>query len=73
MPKNILQKKDDELDKLRLTGLSMLYVGIETGNDALLKKVTKGATSKGIIQSMSKSKTAWIYFFNSGTWWENIY
>lgn len=53
------QKKyigDDELDKLRASGLSMLYVGIETGNDALLKKVTKGATSKGIIQSCQRAK-----------------
>ena len=56
MPKNVLQKKDDELDKLRAAGLSMLYVGIETGNDALLKKVTKGATSKGIIQSCQRAK-----------------
>ena len=49
MPKNLLQKKDDELDRLRSAGLGMLYVGVETGNDILLKKVTKGATSKGII------------------------
>lgn len=56
MPKNILQKQDDELDKLRAAGLSMFYVGIETGNDALLKKVTKGATSKGIIQSCQRAK-----------------
>ena len=56
MPKNILQKKDDELDKLRAAGLRMLYVGIETGNDALLKKETKGATSKGIIQSCQRAK-----------------
>jgi radical SAM superfamily enzyme YgiQ (UPF0313 family) len=56
MPKNILQKKDDELYKLRAAGLSMLYVGIETGNDTLLKKVTKGATSKGIIQSCQRAK-----------------
>ena len=56
MPKNILQKKDDELDKLRAAGLDMFYLGIETGNDVLLKKVTKGATSKGIIQSCQKAK-----------------
>jgi radical SAM superfamily enzyme YgiQ (UPF0313 family) len=56
MPKNILQKKDDELDKLRAAGLGMLYVGIETGNDALLKKVTKGATCKGIIQSCQRAR-----------------
>jgi radical SAM superfamily enzyme YgiQ (UPF0313 family) len=56
MPKNILQKKDDDLDNLRTAGLGMLYVGIETGNDVLLKKVTKGATSKGIIQSCQKAR-----------------
>jgi coproporphyrinogen III oxidase-like Fe-S oxidoreductase len=56
MPKNILQKKDDDLDKLRAAGLGMLYVGIETGNDVLLKKVTKGATSRGIIQSCQKAR-----------------
>jgi radical SAM superfamily enzyme YgiQ (UPF0313 family) len=56
MPKNILQKKDDELDKLRAAGLGMLYLGIETGNDTLLKKVTKGATSKGIIQSCQRAR-----------------
>jgi len=56
MPKNIWQKKDDELDKLRAAGLGMLYLGIETGNDTLLKKVTKGATSKGIIQSCQKAR-----------------
>jgi coproporphyrinogen III oxidase-like Fe-S oxidoreductase len=56
MPKNILQKKDDDLDNLRAAGLDMLYVGIETGNDVLLKKVTKGATSRGIIQSCQKAR-----------------
>src|SRR5919109_4169170 len=56
MPKNLLQKSDDELDRLRSAGLGMFYLGIETGNDILLKKVTKGATSKGIIQSCQKAK-----------------
>jgi radical SAM superfamily enzyme YgiQ (UPF0313 family) len=56
MPKNLLQKSDDELDRLRYAGLGMFYLGIETGNDILLKKVTKGATSKGIIQSCQRAK-----------------
>jgi histone acetyltransferase (RNA polymerase elongator complex component) len=34
----------------------MFYLGIETGNDALLKKVTKGATGKGIIQSCLRAR-----------------
>jgi hypothetical protein len=56
MPKNLLQKKDDELKELRLAGLKMLYVGIESGNDVVLKKVTKGATYKTIVQSCQKAK-----------------
>ena len=34
----------------------MLYVGIETGNDILLKKITKGATSKSIIDACDRAK-----------------
>ena len=34
----------------------MMYLGIETGNDALLMKITKGATSKGILQACQKAK-----------------
>jgi len=56
MPKNLLQKKDDELDRLRSAGLGMFYIGVETGNDILLKKITKGATSKGIIESCQQAK-----------------
>jgi radical SAM superfamily enzyme YgiQ (UPF0313 family) len=56
MPKNILQKKDGDLKEIRAAGLSMLYVGIESGNDIVLKKVTKGATNKTIIQACENAK-----------------
>ncbi len=56
MPKNLLQKKDEELQELRAEGLSMLYVGIESGNDIVLKKVTKGATYKSIVEACKKAK-----------------
>jgi radical SAM superfamily enzyme YgiQ (UPF0313 family) len=56
MPKNILQKKDDELREIRAAGLQMMYVGIESGNDTVLKKVTKGATYKTILQACQKIK-----------------
>jgi radical SAM superfamily enzyme len=56
MPKNLLQKTDDELKELRAAGLSMFYVGIESGNDIVLKKVTKGATGKSIIQACTKAR-----------------
>lgn len=56
MPMNLLQKTDDELQELRLAGLSMLYVGIESGSDIVLRKVTKGATFRTIIQACNKAK-----------------
>ena len=56
MPKNILQKKDDDLKEIRAAGLDMLYVGIESGNDVVLRKVTKGATYKTIVQACQKAK-----------------
>ncbi len=56
MPRNILQKKDTELQKLREAGLSMLYVGIESGNDIVLRKITKGASQRQIIHSCRKAK-----------------
>jgi radical SAM superfamily enzyme YgiQ (UPF0313 family) len=56
MPMNILQKKDDELREIRAAGLHMIYVGIESGNDIVLKKVTKGATNKTILQACQKLK-----------------
>jgi radical SAM superfamily enzyme YgiQ (UPF0313 family) len=39
-------------------GLNMLYLGIESGSDIVLKKVTKGAISKTIIKSVNKAKDA---------------
>lgn len=55
MPKNLMQKKGSELEWLRDRGLSMLYVGIESGNDVVLQKVTKGASSSMIIESCNKA------------------
>ena len=56
MPKNLLQKNPEELTLLNNKGLNMLYIGIETGNDILLKKITKGATSKSIIDAFNRAK-----------------
>lgn len=55
MPKNLMQKKGSELEWLRDRGLSMLYVGIESGNNVVLQKVTKGASSSMIIESCNKA------------------
>jgi radical SAM superfamily enzyme YgiQ (UPF0313 family) len=41
MPKNLLQKTDEELSSLKKSGLDMVYLGIESGNNTVLKKSDK--------------------------------
>jgi len=55
MPMNLLKKTPEELKKMYDVGLKMLYLGIETGSDIVLKKVTKGATSQTIIRACRKA------------------
>ena len=55
MPMNLLKKTPEELKKMYTAGLNMLYLGIESGSDVILKKITKGATSKTIIRSCRKA------------------
>jgi radical SAM superfamily enzyme YgiQ (UPF0313 family) len=58
MPMNILKKTPEELKKMKEAGLDMFYLGIESGSDTVLKKVTKGAIAKTIIKSVIKAKEA---------------
>ena len=58
MPMNILKKTSEELKMMHDAGLDMLYLGIESGSDIILKKVTKGAVAKTIIKSVNKAKDA---------------
>ena len=58
MPMNLLKKTPEELKKMYDAGLSMLYLGIESGSDLILKKVTKGALASTIIKACNKAKDA---------------
>ena len=58
MPMNLLKKSLEELKKMYDAGLTMLYLGIESGSDIILKKVTKGAVAKTIIKACNKAKDA---------------
>jgi radical SAM superfamily enzyme YgiQ (UPF0313 family) len=55
MPMNVLKKTHEELRTLREAGLNMFYLGIESGSDIILKKVTKGATAATIIRACKKA------------------
>lgn len=57
-PKDILRKSENELKNLNKLGLKMIYMGIESGDDEILKKITKGVTSFEIIEAGKKVKNA---------------
>lgn len=58
MPMNVLKKKPEELKELHDAGLDMFYLGIESGSDIILKKVTKGATPATIVRACKKAMDA---------------
>lgn len=58
MPMNVLKKTPEELAMMRSAGLDMLYLGIESGSDIVLRKVTKGALGNTIIKAVNKAKAA---------------
>jgi radical SAM superfamily enzyme YgiQ (UPF0313 family) len=59
-PKSALLKTPAELIKLRELGLTIAYLGVETGDEELLVKVNKGATRAQIVEAGKKLKAAGI-------------
>lgn len=59
-PKSIRLKTIDELIELKNLGLEMVYMGIESGNEDILKDINKGATRDEIIQAGKKIKESGI-------------
>ncbi|HRY35269.1 MAG TPA: radical SAM protein, partial [Smithellaceae bacterium] len=58
--KSILRKSVDELKELNKLGLKILYLGMETGNAELLKKINKGATREKMAEAAKRVKEAGI-------------
>lgn len=59
-PNNLYRKTDAELKELKNAGLTLLYVGIESGDSEVLEAIQKGETSEMIIKGLNKSKAAGI-------------
>lgn len=57
---DILKKTDDQLAELAEAGLKMAYIGIETGDNDLLKKITKHQTADKIVEAFAKCFKAGI-------------
>ena len=48
-PSSIRIRTDEELQTLRAKGLTMVYMGLESGSDAVLKRMRKGHMSEEIV------------------------
>ena len=60
LPRNLKNKSVQELATLKTLGLSMLYVGCETGDTELLAMVEKGETYETSLDALIKAKQAGI-------------
>ena len=56
--RTLAQRKLEELVEIRNAGLDRLHVGLETGDDVLLKRIKKGVTSQGHISGGRKAMEA---------------
>ena len=56
--RTIIKKSTDELAAIRKAGLDRLHVGLESGDDAVLQKVRKGATAEIHIEAGRKALEA---------------
>jgi radical SAM superfamily enzyme YgiQ (UPF0313 family) len=59
-PQSALIKSIDELKELNQLGLKIAYMGVETGDEELLKKINKGASYDEIVEAGRKIKQAGI-------------
>ena len=76
--KTIAQKSAEELEEICTAGLDRLHIGLETGDDDLLKKIKKGVSAEGHIKAGKKAMAAgfqlseyWMPGLGGKAMWEN--
>ncbi|WP_394203956.1 radical SAM protein [Shewanella waksmanii] len=60
LPRNLNNKTPQQLERLRELGLSLLYVGCESGDDEVLARIDKGETYASSLVALQKIKAAGI-------------
>lgn len=60
LPRNLKNKSVAELSELRTLGLTLVYVGIESGDDEVLASVRKGENYHSSLDALQKLKAAGI-------------
>ncbi len=60
MAGNVLVKSDHELRTLRAAGLSLIYIGPESGDDVTLKRIAKGDDAAAHVEAAQRARAAGI-------------
>ncbi|PIE25646.1 MAG: radical SAM protein [Planctomycetota bacterium] len=60
MASNVTEKSPEELRRLRQGGLSRLYLGPESGDDLVLRRIAKGSNAAEHIEAASRLRRAGI-------------
>ncbi|MCP4488031.1 MAG: radical SAM protein [Gammaproteobacteria bacterium] len=58
LPKNLKNKSNAELRELQALGLTLLYIGAESGDDTVLKYIDKGETYRSTADALIKAHEA---------------
>jgi radical SAM superfamily enzyme YgiQ (UPF0313 family) len=58
MARNVIEKGAADLGKLRAAGLSLLYVGPESGDDVTLKRIAKGDDAAAHVEAADLARAA---------------
>lgn len=58
MARNVAEKTDAELRELREAGLSTLYIGPESGDDATLRRIAKGDDAAAHVEAARRAHAA---------------
>jgi radical SAM superfamily enzyme YgiQ (UPF0313 family) len=57
-PQNFKNRSADDIRPVRRAGLTMLYFGLESGDDEVLKRIDKGATCAEMVAACRKAQEA---------------
>jgi radical SAM superfamily enzyme YgiQ (UPF0313 family) len=58
--RDLLQKNSYELRRLREQGLRLVYLGLESGDDEVLRRIHKGSTAAEMIQAVRHAQASGI-------------
>jgi len=59
-PQDVLRRSVDELKALKDLKLGILYMGVESGDDVVLRRIKKGATHPEMVEAAGKVREAGI-------------